>query len=127
MKRKLSEWAERRLERQVEKYRLKSKHSTAASSDRYAAQIRTLLLVEETVKSVTGAAGAPTIIQFWYLSFGKQVYGLWRRLKREDLSDGLAPVRAKWQARGLEPRMLEQVEQAVLELLKQGEVDEEKL
>lgn len=73
--------------------------------------------VRSAVSMVTDAAGLPGIVRFAYSAFGGQVYKLWRRRKWRGYETELELLRKKWQARGLDPGLLEKVQAAVIAAL----------
>ena len=123
---KMSDYRAHRLELAVARY---TAHTTAGKgsgaqqakgrlmSERYGEQAVALDLVHESVRSVTNPAGVSVMNLFWYYSFGRQVYKLWRNTPPSCLESELESVRHRWQMRGLKPEVLAQVQAAVLKML----------
>lgn len=70
--------------------------------------------LDRAAQAVTDPAGVPTIRRIWYKTFGRQVSRLWRRRNHREYQAELALLREKWRIRGLEPELLERVQQAVI-------------
>ncbi|MEO0081036.1 MAG: hypothetical protein ABIL25_01940 [candidate division WOR-3 bacterium] len=88
---------------------------------KYRKQAELLRLVEATVRQATD--GAPMLVWVWYLDFGREVYGRWRKVPSHALASELEILRHKWTVRGLDPKTLEKVEAAVVEMLNQTLAD----
>jgi len=84
-------------------------------SANYRQQAEMLRLVERTVRQASD--GAPSLMRVWFLDFGREVYGRWRRCPKVALEPELQIMRHKWTVRGLDPQTLEKVEKAVLDEL----------
>ncbi len=85
--------------------------------DNFEKQARMLDLVRSIVRGVTDEAGVPGIIRFFYLSFARAVYGRWRRYRPGPLAGELTILRLQWAQRGLDPQLLQRVQDAVTEAL----------
>ncbi|MEO0074351.1 MAG: hypothetical protein ABIK43_06840 [candidate division WOR-3 bacterium] len=77
-----------------------------------------LALVNITVRQVSEESSAPACLLPFLLSYGRYVYGRWRRLKPGALTAELEITDRIWQQRGLEPLLLARVRERVLTALK---------
>lgn len=86
-------------------------------SYRYRAQAKALSRVDQTARGVADEARTPPLTRFWYLTYGRQVYALWRRARPGPAESELALLEQRWQTRGLDPLILGRVRVRVLEEL----------
>ncbi|MBM3331722.1 hypothetical protein FJY68_07730 [candidate division WOR-3 bacterium] len=117
-----AERSRRRIERWKTKYnpdRIAAILADKAESmrERYKAQTVILCQVEKCVGEVTDVAGVPRIMKVWYMDFGRQVYRVWRNVPSSVRDVECGFVRLKWQARGLDPAILDKVKCAVVKLV----------
>lgn len=84
---------------------------------RLAAAMNEMALVESTVRTVCTQAGAPACTLPFLLSYGRYVYGRWRRLKGSALTRELAVTAGLWELRGLDPLLLSRVREQVIAAL----------
>ncbi|MEO0049648.1 MAG: hypothetical protein ABIK42_00690 [candidate division WOR-3 bacterium] len=122
----------RRLERQIVRYQIKSNPREVAKRLRqsreemvrnYAEYAQIAQRISQAVCGVTDAIGVSGYMRFWYQNFARQVEKSWRT-RRDYLTDDLKVLRYKWQVRGLDPFILELVENAVLNELEKIEKGE---
>jgi len=117
-----AERSRRRIERWQAKYT--PERVTAVLADkaesmrkRYEAQTVVLCQVEKCVAEVTDVAGVPRMMRVWYMDFGRQVYRVWRKVPSSVREMECGFVRLKWQARGLDPAVMDKVKAAVVKLV----------
>lgn len=120
-----------RLELQMARYIAKTRPGLVAQEfsaraeemqRNYLAQAMVLRRIEQTVAEVASATEIPNICRFWYNCYARQVYRVWRRIPRSQQGTEYEILRFTWQARGLDPTVLEQVERAVLEMLAHSDI-----
>ncbi|MEO0079613.1 MAG: hypothetical protein ABIK44_02935 [candidate division WOR-3 bacterium] len=86
-------------------------------AERYQAQALVLARVAEAVAKVTDPAGVPRMTRFWYQVFGREVYRVWRRPQYPGIEQEFQALEMKWRARGLDPKLLRRVRDAVVQRL----------
>ncbi|MEO0081820.1 MAG: hypothetical protein ABIL25_05965 [candidate division WOR-3 bacterium] len=84
---------------------------------RYEAQARILASIDEIVRGLVILANVPPLTRFWYATYGRQVYALWRRNRGRLSSSEIALLEQRWTSRGLDPEVLIRVRLKVLESL----------
>jgi len=86
-------------------------------------------VVQRLVDSATGRVidkvGVPTAFRVYYLAFGREVYGRWRRFGARALTNELALVRIKWINRGFSLSILDRVETEIIATLEKEKVPKE--
>jgi hypothetical protein len=93
-----------------------------AMSRRYEADARLTCMADDVAAALCEDCEVPRVLRFWYVSFAREVYGLWRRHWPRVYEAELPAVMFKWERRGLSKGMLAMVEQAVVAAL-QEDVD----
>ena len=71
------------------------------------------MLVNEVATSMLDAIKVPPITRLFYLAYAREVYGRWLRWSAKTLENELDIVLARWVGRGMEPSVLQVLEQAV--------------
>ncbi len=90
--------------------------------DNFEKQARMLDLVETTVRDLANDADMLGILRISYLNFARAVYARWRRYRPGPLAGELTILRLQWALRGLDPQMLQRVQDAVTEALEQTRI-----
>ncbi|MEO0072634.1 MAG: hypothetical protein ABIK10_04215 [candidate division WOR-3 bacterium] len=73
--------------------------------------------VEWITKSVLSATSTPTHLNFYYLAYARELYGLTKRYQDKNLERELEIVNYKWLRRGLDPKLLQRIRHALLSYL----------
>ncbi len=116
-----------RLNRQVARFERKQNPGQIARQlalkrdemvQNYTRSARVACELGQIVKNVANTLDVPGIFRFWYHSFAREVEKLWRHQRRRNLAVELDILRSKWVARGLDPRVLERLQEVVIVYLR---------
>lgn len=83
----------------------------------YARCARIQSLIDQKVRTVLAAHPVLPVQRVAYLCYGRQVGALLRRHTGKTLKNELRLIRMRWEARGLDPAVLEALEKAVRNVL----------
>lgn len=73
--------------------------------------------IENEIKKILGQSTAPTMLNFSYLAYAREVYGLTRRYKNKKLQDEIEFATWKWKTRMLNEELLRQIKDKVLAMM----------
>ncbi|MCS7258319.1 MAG: hypothetical protein NZ601_02990 [candidate division WOR-3 bacterium] len=70
--------------------------------------------IETRTRQLLSTTAIPTFLNFYYLAFAREIYGLTRRYQDTNLTREIDIVLYKWQSRGLMSQVLLQIKEQVL-------------
>lgn len=73
--------------------------------------------LENEIKKILGQTNTPTMLNFSYLAFAREVYGLSRRYKSTQLTQKVELTITKWQAQSLNTALLEKIRDQVYKMM----------
>jgi hypothetical protein len=73
--------------------------------------------LENEIKKIIGQTNTPTMLNFSYLAFTREIYGLIRRYKSNQLAQKVEFAMYKWQAQSLDKELLEKIRDHVYKMM----------
>lgn len=89
-----------------------------ASEEKLKAEYTNIAEIEHETKKILSDTNEPTMLNFFYLAYAREIYGLSKRFTKKTLQNQLELTLNKWQARNLKPEILMKIKDKIFTMMK---------
>ncbi|MEO0084624.1 MAG: hypothetical protein ABIJ94_02720 [candidate division WOR-3 bacterium] len=95
-----------------------SRQLSKTSEEKLRTEYTNIAEIEHETKKILGNTNEPTMLNFFYLAFAREIYGLTRKYTKKTLQNQIEIALAKWQARSLNPEILMKIKDKIFKMMK---------